>query len=223
MRRLLSFGTLLAFAFALIPIGGAQASGTSTTTVIEAPNQFGVDAPMPLRIQVTNDAGAAAPSGSVTLQDGLGRPQITVGLTPTDNGGYSYALIGWATQQLGLNNFRAVYTPNTADFAASSSTFAGTYIFAETPLAVLRMPDRFVVGTQANLAVLINPADGGGSATFNVNNVQVQPSTPNLNGQVLFPWTPERSTQYTFVINYSNRDGNAARQITQPTFAFPSQ
>ena len=220
MRRTFGLGLILALLIALVPAVGANAATSPTTTVIEAPNQFGVDTAMPLRIQVTNNAGAAAPTGSVTLQDGLGRSQITVALTPTNNGGYSYALIGWATQQLGLNSLRAIYTPNNSEFAASRSTFAGTYIFETTPLAVLRMPDRFVVGTQANLAVLINPANGGGSATFNVNNLQVYPSTPNVTGEILFPWTPDRSTQYTFEINYSNRSGNAARQIRQPTFAF---
>jgi len=220
MRRTLGLSLILAMLIALTPTVGANAAGSPTTTVIEAPNQFGLDDAMPLRIQVTNNVGAAAPTGSVTLEDGLGRTQITVGLTPTNNGGYSYALIGWEAQQLGLNSLRAFYTPNSPEFAGSSSTFAGTFIFEETPLAVLRMPDRFVVGTQANLAVLINPADGGGSATFNVNNEQVRPSTPNVNGEILFPWTPERSIQYTFVINYSNTDGNAARQVRQPTFAF---
>lgn len=222
MRRIFGLSLVLALFMALVPAVGAQANSASTTTVIEAPNQFGLNASMPLRIQVTNNSGAEAPTGSVTLQDGLGRSQITVALTPTNNGGYSYAFINWSTQQLGLNSLRAVYRPNTSDFNPSQSTFAGTYVFEETPLAVLRMPDRFVVGTQANLTVLINPAKGGGSATFNVNNVQVRPSTPNVTGEIAFPWTPDRSTQYTFVINYSNRNGSAARQVRQPTFAFPN-
>ena len=220
MRRLLGFAAVVAVAFAIVPTTNVHAAATSTTTVIEAPNQFGLDTSMPLRIQVTNNAGAAAPTGSVTLQDELRRPQITVALTPTDNGGYSYALINWSRQQLGLTHLRAVYTPDSADFTGSTSTFAGTFIFQETPLAVLRMPDRFVVGTQANLAVLVNPANGGGSATFNVNNTQIRPSTPNVNGEILFPWTPELSTHYTLVFNYSNRDGSAGRQVRQATFAF---
>lgn len=220
MRRTLGLGLILAILIAFVPAVGANAATSSTTTIIEVPNEFGVNASMPLRIQVTNDQGAAAPTGSVTLQDQLGRSLITVALTPTDSGGYSYAFINWSTQQLGLSKLRAVYTANSPEFTGSQSTFAGTFIFPETPLAVLRMPDRFVVGTEANLTVLINPANGGGSATFNVNNVQVRPSTPNVTGEILFPWTPERSTQYTFVINYSNSNGTAARQVRQPTFAF---
>jgi hypothetical protein len=222
MRRTLGLGLIMGLLVAFVPAVSAQADTASTTTVIEAPNQFGVNAVMPLRIQVTNNAGAAAPTGSIALQDSLGRTITTTALRTTDNGGFSFAIINWATQQTGLQKLRAVYTPNSASFAPSQSTYAGTLVLQATPLAVLRMPDRFVVGTQANLTVLINPANGGGSATFNVNNVQVRPSTPNVNGEIAFPWTPERSTQFTFVINYSNGAGTNSLQVRQPTFAFPN-
>ena len=194
MRRLLGFGSLLALVFALIPSVGAQAADTSTTTVIEAPNQFGVDSNMQVRVQVTADAGAAAPTGAVTIYNSFGAYVNQYTLTPTDNGGYSWAQFTWSSPTLGRNGLKAVYTPNSAAFGASQSTFAGIQIFQDTPLAVLRMPDRFVVGTQANLQLIITPSTNAGSSTFNVNNVQVFTSTPNKTGAIDFPWTPTQPT-----------------------------
>jgi hypothetical protein len=222
MRRFLTLSLLPALVFAFLPASIAHAAPTATVTMVEAPNQFGVNAVMPLRIQVTAVSGSDAPTGSVTLFNNAGQQLQRIPLRPAIGGGLSSVIVNWWTFDLGLNKLRAVYTPDNANFTASQSTFAGIFITESTPLAVLRMPDRFVVGTQANLTVLINPANGGGSATFNVNNRQVRPSTPNNQGQIAFPWTPETSTQYTFVINYTNRDGTDARQIRQPTFAFPT-
>ena len=208
------------------PFANAQASTittstTSTSTVIEAPNQFGINTAMPLRIQVTNVGGASAPTGTVTLQDDLGRALTTVPLQPTNNGGYSWAIINWSTERFGLNQLRAVYNPASSSFAASQSTLAGIFILETTPLVVIRMPDRFVVGTQAYLTALVNPASGGGSAVLQVNNRQVYNSTPvSQTGEISFPWTPTASTQYTFVIDYTNRDGTDSAQMRQSVFAF---
>lgn len=216
--RIALVSALLIFA---VPATGAHASAITTSTVIEAPNQFGINSAMPLRIQVTNVAGASAPMGTVTLQDNLGRALTTVPLQPTNNGGYSWAIINWSSERFGLNQLRAVYNPGSSSFAASQSTLAGIFILESTPLVVIRMPDRFVVGTQANLTALVNPASGGGSAVLQVNNRQVYNSTPvNQNGEISFPWTPTASTQYTFVIDYTNRDGTAGAQMRQSVFAF---
>lgn len=222
MKRMTVRAVFVALLLSLVPAVAAQANTTATTTVLEAPNQFGVNSAMPLRIQVTNTSGAAAPTGTVTLQDSQARTLITVPLTPTTNGGFSWAIINWWSQQLGFNQLRAVYNPGASGFAASQSTYAGIFILESTPLAVLRMPDRFVVGTPANLTTLVNPGNGGGSAVLQVNNQQVANSTPiNAAGQVPFVWTPTSSTNYTFVIDYSNAGGTDGRQIRQSMFAFP--
>ena len=93
MRRSFGFGIAVALLVALIPSVGVSAATTSTTTVIEAPNQYGINAPMPLRIQVTNNRGGAAPTGTVTLRDNVGRFIADAPLITTDNGGYSWAII----------------------------------------------------------------------------------------------------------------------------------
>ena len=220
MRRLLSVGALLAMAFAIVPTTSAHAAPTSTTTVVEAPNQFGADSNMQIRVQVTADSGAAAPTGNVTIYNNFGAYVATYTLTATDNGGYSWVNFTWSSPTVGRNGLKAVYSPNSVDFAPSQSTYAGIQILTSTPLAVLRMPDRFVVGTQANLVLIITPGTGGGTATFNVNNVQIYPSTPNSNGQIAFPWTPAEPIPYVFVSNYSNTAGNASQQMRQSMLAY---
>jgi len=222
MRRTIGLGFVLALLIALIPSVGANAATISTTTVLEAPNQFGVNAPMPLRIQVTNDEGATAPTGTVTLQDNLNRVIATVPLRPTDDGGYSWAYIDWWSNQLGLKQLRAVYTPTDASFAASQSTLAGVLILEATPTVVLRMPDRFVVGTQANLTALINQPVPNGTASLEVNNRSAYGSIAvNFANEVPFPWTPTTSTQYTFVVEFTNATGSNWGQMQQAVFAFP--
>jgi len=223
MRRNFGLGFILALLIALIPSVGANAATISTTTVLEAPNQFGVNAAMPLRIQVTNNEGAAAPTGTVTLQDNLNRVIATVPLQPTDNGGYSWAYIDWWSNQLGLKQLRAVYTPDNTSFAASQSTLAGVLILEATPTVVLRMPDRFVVGTQANLTALINQSVPNGTASLQANNRSLYGSTPvNFANEVPFPWTPTISTQYTFLVEFTNATGSNWGQKQQAVFVFPS-
>lgn len=223
MRRSFGFGLVLALLVALIPFAGANAATTSTTTVIEAPNRFGVNAPMPVRIQVTNDEGASAPTGTVTLQDNVGRVIATAPLQPTDNGGYSWAFIDWWSDRLGFNQLRAVYTPSGTTFAASQSTLAGIFIQEATPTVVLRMPDRFVVGTPANLTALINQPVPNGSAALQVNNRSVYGSTQvNAANEVPFTWTPTASTQYTFLIQFTNATASNWGQVEQSMFAFPN-
>ena len=220
MRRLLSLGALFAVAFAIVPATNAHAAVTSTTTVIEAPNQFGVESNMQIRVQVTADSGATAPTGNVTIYNNLGAHVASYSLTATDNGGYSWATFTWSSPTLGRNTLKAVYSPDTKDFVPSQSTYAGIQILTSTPLAVLRMPDRFVVGTQANLVLVITPGTGGGTATFNVNNDQIYASTPLTNGQIAFPWTPAEPIPYVFVSNYSNAAGNASQQMRQSMLAY---
>ena len=220
MRRLLSLAALVAVALAIIPTTNAHAAATSTTTVIEAPNQFGAESNMQIRVQVTADSGAAAPTGNVTIYNNFGAYVATYNLTATDNGGYSWVTFNWSSTTLGRNGLKAVYSPYTNDFVPSQSTYAGIQILTSTPLAVLRMPDRFVVGTQANLVLVITPGTGGGTATFNVNNDQIYASTPLTNGQIAFPWTPAEPIPYVFVSNYSNAAGNASQQMRQSMLAY---
>jgi len=223
MRRTIGLGFVLALLIALIPSVGANANTISTTTVLEAPNRFGVNAPMPLRIQVTNDEGAAAPTGTVTLQDNVGRFIASATLQPTDNGGYSWAFIDWWSNQLGLKQLRAVFTPSGASFAASQSTLAGVFILEATPTVALRMPDRFVVGTQANLTALINQPVPNGTASLQANNRSVFGSTRvNAASEVPFPWTPTTSTQYTFIVEFTNATASNWGSVEQAVFAFPS-
>lgn len=223
MRLGTKFALAVVLVASLLPFGVASASPLSTTTVLEAPNTYGINAVMPLRIQVTNNDGSAAPTGEITLSTDLGEEVTTVPLTPTDNGGYSWAIVNWWTPQLGVTKLRASYTPSNADFAQSSSTFSQILMLEQNPLAVVRMPDRFVVGTNANLTLLVNPKNGGGSATLNVNNQQIHPSTPvTFTGQVDMPWTPTDSIPYVITINYTNRDQDNAAQVRQSVFAFPN-
>ena len=220
MRRLLSLAASIAVALAIVPTTSAHAAATSTTTIIEAPNQFGANSNMQIRVQVTADSGATAPTGNVTIYNSFGASVATYNLTATDNGGYSWATFTWSSPTLGRNGLKAVYSPATSDFAPSQSTYAGIQILTSTPLAVLQMPDRFVVGTQANLVLIITPGTGGGTATFNVNNDQVYASTPLTNGKILFPWTPAEPIPYVFVSNYSNAAGNASQQVRQSMLAY---
>jgi hypothetical protein len=222
MRRTLGLSLIIALVMALVPAVGASAATVSTTTVLEAPNQFGSGSNMPIRVQVTADSGAAAPTGNVTIYNSFGAYVDSYTLTPTNNGGYSWAEFIWSSGTLGRNGLKAVFSPNTNDFAPSASTFAGIQILRETPLTALQMPDRFVVGTQANLTLIVTPGSGGGAATLNVNNVQVHPSTPNRAGEVEFQWTPTQEINYTFLINYSNSAGNAAESLRQAIHAFAS-
>lgn len=223
MRRAITFVFSVMLMSSLLPIGVASASPLATTTVLEAPNTYGINAVMPLRIQVTNNDGSSAPTGAVTLATNSGEKVTTVQLTPTDNGGYSWAIINWWTPLMGVNKLRATYTPNSSNFSPSASTFAQILITEENPLAVVRLPDRFVEGTQANVTLLVNPKNGGGSATLNVNNRQIYASTPvTFTGQVDMPWTPTESIPYVITINYTNRDRNNAAQVRQSVFAFPN-
>lgn len=221
MNRVLAL--VLAFLIALIPTTSATAAPASTTTVIEAPNQYGVNDPMPLRIQVSNNDGASAPVGTVTIETNLGQTVATVPLVPTDNGGYSWAIFSWWSTQLGLRQLRAVYNPSDGNFAASQSTLAGTLILESTPVVVLRMPDRFVVGTQANLTALINQPVPNGTASLAVNNGSAYGSTPvNAANEVPFPWTPTTSTQYTFLVEFTNATATNWGSMRQSMFAFPN-
>jgi len=222
MRRAFGFAVITALALAVFPVSASHAASTSTTTVLEAPNQFGVNSNMPVRVQVTSDNGAAAPTGTVSIYNSFGAFVQTLTLTPTDNGGYSWVEFTWAASVLGRNGLRAVYNSNSTDFASSASSYAGIQILTETPLTVLRMPGRFVVDAPATLTLIITPANGGGSATFNVNNVQYYASTPNRTGSIAFTWTPTESIPYTFVSNYSNAAGNASESLKQSVFANPS-
>ena len=223
MRRSFGFGIAVALLVALIPSVGVSAATTSTTTVIEAPNQYGINAPMPLRIQVTNNQGGAAPTGTVTLRDNVGRFIATTSLVTTDNGGYSWANISWWSERLGLSQLRAVYTPTGGTFAPSQSSFAGILILESTPTAVLRMPDRFVVNTPANITALINQPVPNGTASLQVNNRSVYGSTPvNAANQVPFRRTPTTSTQYTFLLQFTNATGSAWGQMEQAVFAYPN-
>lgn len=220
MRKTFGFGLLTALVLSLAPITSAHAAPISTTTVIEAPNQWGVDSNMTIRVQVTADSGSSAPTGTLKIYDNFGAYVNQYSLTPTNNGGYSWAQFLWSASSLGRNGLKAVYTSNSSDFTSSQSTFAGIQVIPETPLTVLRMPDRFVVGTQANLVLVITPPNGGGSATFSANNRQIYASTRNVNGQIAFPWTPTQPIPYTFVSNYSNSAGNAANQVRQSMLAY---
>lgn len=223
MRRSFGLGLVLALLVALIPFAGANAATISTTTVLEAPNQYGVNASMPLRIQVTNDEGASAPTGTVTLQDNVGRTITTASLQPTDNGGYSWAYIDWWSNRLGFNQLRAVYNPSGTTFAASQSTLAGILILESTPTAVLRMPDRFVVGTPANITALINQPVPNGTAALQVNNRSIYGSTQvNAANEVPFPWTPTTSTQYTFLLEFTNATASNWGRMEQAVFAVPN-
>ena len=223
MRRSFGFGIAVALLVALIPSVGVSAATTSTTTVIEAPNQYGIHAPMPLRIQVTNDQGAAAPTGTLTLRDNVGRFIADAPLITSDNGGYSWAIISWWSEQLGLNELRAVYTPTGDDFAASQSSLAGILILHATPTAVLRMPDRFVVNTPANITALISQPVPNGTASLQVNNRSVYGSTQvNAANEVPFRWTPTASTQFTFLLQFTNATASAWGQMEQAVFADPN-
>lgn len=222
MRRTFGLSLVIALLVAFVPTVGASAATVSTTTVLEAPNQFGLGSNMPIRVQVTANSGAAAPTGNVTIYNAFGAYVNTYTLTPTNDGGYSWAEFIWSSSTLGRNGLKAVFSPNSSDFAPSASTFAGIQILRETPLTVLQMPDRFVVGTPANLTLIITPWNGGGAATFNVNNVQMFPSTPNRTGQIEFPWTPTQEINYTFVINYTNTAGDASESLRQAIHAFAS-
>ena len=223
MRRTFGLSLILALLVALVPAVGASAATTSTTTVLEAPNRYGVNDPMPLRVQVTNDEGASAPTGTVTLRDNAGRFVASAPLVPTNNGGYSWAIISWWSETLGLNQLRAVYNPTGTTFAASQSTLAGIFIQETTPTAVLRMPDRFVVGTQANLTALINQPVPNGTASLEINNRSAYGSTQvNAANEVPFPWTPTASTQYTFVVEFTNATASNWGRVQQSMFAFPN-
>ena len=222
MRRTFSLALLASLFLSILAMAPSSAAMTSTTTVIQAPNQFGVDSNMPIRVQVTSDEGAAAPTGNISLYNSFGAFVATLPLTPTDNGRYSWVETTWSANTLGRNGLKAVYISDSADFESSQSTFAGIQIFTQTPLAVLKMPDRFVVGVQADLVLIITPANGGGSATFSANNSLIYPSTPNRTGQISFPWTPTESIPYTLVSNYTNAAGNASHQMRQAIFANPS-
>ena len=220
MRRTICSALVCSFAATLIPVTSAQAATTSTTTVIEAPNQFGVDSNMPIRVQVTADQGAAAPTGVVRIYDSSGAYVDRFPLTPTDLGRYSWVEFTWSSSSLGRTGLKAVFDSDSTNFTFSQSTYAGIQILQNTPLSVLRMPDRFVVGDQANLLLIITPGNQGGSATFNVNNVQIYPSTRNTSGQIPFPWTPTEPIIYTFVSNYSNATGTAGQQMRQSVMTF---
>ena len=222
MRRIFGIAAIAALSLAILPASVSQAATVQTTTVLEAPNQFGVNSNMPVRVQVTSDSGAAAPTGTVSIYNSFGAFVQTLTLTPTDNGGYSWAEFTWAASALGRNGLRAVFNSNSADFSSSASGYAGIQIFQTTPLTVLKMPDRFIVGTPATLTLIVTPANGGGAATFNVNNVQYYASTPNTTGNITFTWTPTESIPYTFVSNYSNAAGNASESLRQSVFANPS-
>lgn len=223
MRNTLKFIASFVLTIALLPLGVAHASPLATTTVLEAPNTYGINAVMPLRIQVTNNDGSTAPTGTVRLATDSGEVVSTVQLTPTDNGGYSWAIVNWWTPRMGVTKLRATYTPDSSAFLPSASTFSQILMTEENPLAVVRMPDRFVVGTQANLTLLVNPKNGGGSATLNMNNRQIYASTPvTFTGQVDMLWTPTESKPYVITINYTNRDRNNAAQVRQSIFANPN-
>lgn len=222
MRRIFGLSLILALLVTLVPTVGATAATTSTTTVLEAPNRYGLDAPMPLRVQVTNNEGASAPTGTVTLRDNAGRFVASAPLVPTNNGGYSWAIINWWSETLGLNQLRAIYNPSGTTFAASQSTLAGIFIQESTPTAVLRMPDRFVVGTPANLTALINQPVPNGTASLQVNNRSVYGSTQvNAANEVPFTWTPTASTQYTFLLEFTNATAGNWGVAQQAVFAFP--
>lgn len=215
-----AFSFSLVLVLALVPTAPVLATPQSTTTVIEAPNQFGLRDSMPLRIQVTNDNGPDSPTGTVTLKDEDGRDLGVFRLQPTNRGGYSWAIVPWSTETLGLHKLRAIYNPGAQVFSPSSSTLAGIFIESSTPTVVLRMPDRFVVDTPANLTALVNQPTAGGSAVLQVNNFQVYNSTQvNFAGEVPFPWTPTRSTHYTFAINYTSSSGSHWGTVRQSVFA----
>ncbi len=126
-------------------------------------------------------------------------------------------------ERLGLSQLRAVYTPAGNTFAASQSSLAGVLILQSTPTAVLRLPDRFVVRTPANITALINQPVPNGTASLQVNNRSVSGSTQvNAANEVPVTWTPTASTQYTFLLQFTNATASAWGQMEQAVFAYPN-
>lgn len=116
-----------------------------------------------------------------------------------------------------------MYTPAGNTFAASQSSLAGVLILQSTPTAVLRLPDRFVVGTPANITALINQPVPNGTASLQVNNRSVSGSTQvNAANEVPVTWTPTASTQYTFLLQFTNATASAWGQMEQAVFAYPN-
>jgi hypothetical protein len=180
----------------------------STTIVLDAPNQVGVNIPTPLLAEVTAIGGSIAPSGTVTVRNQSNAIVASGTLTPSGQLRTSVATILW-TPVAGTTSLVATFTPNTTAFSSSVS-LPEVPLIGGQPTIALRFPPTLYVGVPVTLqAVPTNliPAGWGGSGAFQIYRegfmTFASGSQPLTNGVVSWVWTPTQTGVQTVEVQFA--------------------
>lgn len=205
-HRLVGLVAALATA-SLALVAGPASAATSTTTTLYAPNLIQAGVPTTLIAQVSQDAAAGAPTGTVTFSTGYGTALGTATLTAL-SGGVSQATYAWTPPVAFSVPVVATYTPSgTTSAASTSNTQSPEITTAPVPVAL-----RFAPTLQAGATYLdgvLGYGFGPGSVSFLVDGKGWTGSVQTVGGVGTVVWQATPGV-HTITVMYSSNATNPA-------------
>lgn len=185
----------------------------TTSIVLDAANQVGVNVTTTLLAEVTANGGSIAPAGTITVRDQNNNVVATGTLIGIPNQAKATATINW-TPAASTTSLIATYNPSSNAFTTSVSAPELPAITTQ-PTIALRFPPSLYVGVPVVLqGVPTNqiPAGWGGSGAFQIYRqgflTFASGSQPLTNGVVSWTWTPTQTGPQTVQIQFAT--GNLA-------------
>jgi hypothetical protein len=218
-------------------LGNAIVAGSTTINVVTmpttayllAPNFVQVGVPSNIVAVVNAPIGSIAPTGTVTLRNGANQNIIGTGtLSPYAGTETSTATISWIPPVLGAYPLLANYTPDGANFTASTTPISQPAVQENNPVVALSFPPTLYQNQSTVLTGVLGTGQPAGSMAFSFNGNGISGSIPTgTNGVSLLSWTPPAAGVATIGVSYSGNPpatGSAARGTSsQPINILPPQ
>jgi hypothetical protein len=211
-------------------LGNASVAGSTTISVatmpttayLLAPNFVQVGVPSNIVAVVNAPIGSIAPTGTVTLRNGATQNVIGTGtLAPYAGTETSIATIAWTPPSTGDYPLVANYTPDGANFTASTTPISQPNVQNTTPVVALSFPPTLYQNQPTVLTGVLGTGEPAGSMAFSFNGNGISGSIPTgTNGVSLLAWTPPAAGVGTISVNYSGNKpavGNAASGTSSQT------
>ena len=218
-------------------LGNAIVAGSTTINVVTmpttayllAPNFVQVGVPSNIVAVVNAPIGSIAPTGTVTLRNGANQNIIGTGtLSPYAGTETSTATISWIPPVLGAYPLLANYTPDGANFTASTTPISQPAVQENNPVVALSFPPTLYQNQSTVLTGVLGTGQPAGSMAFSFNGNGISGSIPTgTNGVSLLSWTPPAAGVATIGVSYSGNPpatGSAASGTSsQPINILPPQ
>jgi hypothetical protein len=218
-------------------LGNAITAGSTTINVVTmpttsyllAPNFVQVGVPSNIVAVVNAPIGSIAPTGTVTLRNGANQNIIGTGtLAPYAGTETATATIAWTPSSTGVFPLVANYTPDGANFTASTTPISQPNVQATNPIVSLSFPPTLYQNQSTVLTGVLGNNQPAGSMAFSFNGNGISGSIPTgTNGVSLLSWTPPAAGVGTIGVNYSGNPpatGSAASGTSsQPINVLPPQ